>query len=228
MFYLYFLIYLTTTFARHDFPGLARALRPSDLTGILDLNLDSSGDSSNIFNNNDNTSNNNNRSSLIIAATKLSRDLLLKTKFDLANDAMDRASRASANSKKAVQAAASALATCTVQGDVDCEKLKELYGQSTVYIEVASSQTNSAKAEANISMAHAKKAKKNKKNNENFSLVNSQLADMASSMAQDAVDQAEIAAMVAATASAQCKVMVNIKCNVCPTANLIAQQDGLR
>jgi hypothetical protein len=92
---------------------------------------------------------------------------------------------------------------------------------------VASSKTNSTKAKTNISIAYTKKAKKNKKNNENQSFINSQLAEMDSSMAQDAVYQAEIAAMVAATASSQCKVMVNIKCNICPTVNLIEQQDEL-
>ncbi len=126
------------------------------------------------------------------------------------NDAMLSAFKASQNSQIAISAAAKAVVTCTAYGSIDCEELMKTKNQTDVYLKIASNSLQQAKASANTVTYSS-----------SFSIVgpldrtNSRMRDWATQVAQIAVNQAQIAAQVTATASAQCEIIVDIKCNKC-------------
>jgi hypothetical protein len=158
---------------------------------------------------------------------KLDKNLIAKSKFVDANDALETAQTATRTSYTAIQAAASALASCQISGEIDCQQLMDRYGQSSMYIDVASTSQQSAQAQATAVVETARRARRYGKKDDTLSLINSHLADVACGMAQHAVEYAEISAMVAATASAQCGIMMNIKCNTCPQASFVAPAEGV-
>jgi hypothetical protein len=139
-----------------------------------------------------------------------------------ANDAMDNAYQTIQNSNLAVQAAVNAIATCNAEGEIDCEQLMKMYNKTQEYINIASNSYQQATSNASKTINISNKTKKalkvvlihadNKKNK-----ANAKLSDWAARIAQNAVSQAQIAATAVAKASAQCSVIVKIRCNECPT-----------
>jgi hypothetical protein len=126
--------------------------------------------------------------------------------------ALQSAVKASQNSQIALSAAAKAVVTCTAYGAIDCEELMKTKNQTDVYLKIASNSLQNAKLSANTVVLTS---------NSNFSFTGPldrrtyMMKDWAFQIAQAAVNQAEIAAQVTATASAQCEIIVDIKCNRC-------------
>jgi hypothetical protein len=138
-----------------------------------------------------------------------------------ANDAINSALQTLQNTNIAVQAAVNAIATCSAEGVVDCEQLKKLYNKTQEYINIASTSYQKASNSASNTIKISNKAKglltsfslgKNK--------ANAKFSDLAAQIAQNAVSQAKIAASAVAQATAQCSVIVKIRCNECPTPTL--------
>jgi hypothetical protein len=135
-----------------------------------------------------------------------------QTNDDGTNDAMQSAFKASQNSQIAISAAAKAVATCTAYGSIDCEQLMKTKNETDVYMKIASNSYHQAKASANTAMLSSSLS---------FSSFgpldrrSTMMKDWLSKIAKSAVAQAQIAAQVTATASAQCEIIVDIKCNKC-------------
>jgi hypothetical protein len=145
-----------------------------------------------------------------------------------ADDAMDSAIQAVENTNLTVQAAVNAIATCKAEGVVDCEELKRLYNKTQEYINIAANSYQQATSMASKTIKISNKSKRLLKTLTCETEIkkhkpNVKLSDLAARMAQNAVSQAKIAATAVAQASAQCSVIVKIRCNECPkpTSNSI-------
>ncbi len=129
-----------------------------------------------------------------------------KQNNEYANNALVSAYNAIQHSQIAISMAAKAIATCSAYANIDCDILKNSNENTNIYLETASQSYSEAKAYALICQEYISKTP---------SMREVSIADMANRIANTAVQQAELAVQVTAKASAQCSIIVRIKCNEC-------------
>ena len=110
------------------------------------------------------------------------------------------------HSQITISMAAKAIATCSAYANIDCEELKSSNKTTNIYLDIASKSYAEAKAHARMCHEYMSKT---------LSIREKSISEMANQMAYSAVHQAHLAADVTAKASAQCSVIIKIKCNEC-------------